>query len=198
MVTRTWSVPTGVLALVLTACGSDDSSSPTGTPEESDGGESSAPAGDGSTLVIWADNSANTAKAIEPLCQSWAEANGVTCTVKKFNGGAGGYDVIYSSVDYALPDEVEKLILTGNAIRATGNSGSGNNLIGNDLNNILDGLSGEDRMEGGLGDDIYVVDDAGDLTSHAGPPRTSAPRPRRARLRPVFQTSGERPAILTA
>ena len=86
---------------------------------------------------------------------------------EKFNGGAGGYDVIYSSVDYALPDEVEKLILTGNAIRATGNSGSGNNLIGNDLNNILDGLSGEDRMEGGLGDDIYVVDDAGDLTIEA-------------------------------
>ena len=46
----------------------------------------SAPAGD-STLVVWADNSANTAKAIEPLCQAWAEANGVTCTVKKFNGG---------------------------------------------------------------------------------------------------------------
>src|SRR5687768_1552711 len=78
----------GVLALVLTACGSDDSSSLTGTPEESDGGESSAPAGDGSTLVIWADNSANTAKAVEPLCLEWAEANGVTCTVKKFNGGA--------------------------------------------------------------------------------------------------------------
>ena len=38
-------------------------------------------------LVIWADNSANTAKAIEPLCMAWAEANGVTCTVKKFNGG---------------------------------------------------------------------------------------------------------------
>jgi parallel beta-helix repeat protein len=86
---------------------------------------------------------------------------------EKFNGGAGGYDVIYSSVDYALPDEVEKLILTGNAIRAWGNSGSGNNLIGNDLNNILDGLAGEDRMEGGLGNDIYIVDDGGDLTIEA-------------------------------
>src|SRR6187402_3297070 len=78
----------GVLALVLTACGSDDSSSPTGTPEDSDGGESSAPAASDSTLVVWADNSANTAKAIEPLCQEWAEANGVTCQVKSFNGGA--------------------------------------------------------------------------------------------------------------
>ena len=77
----------GVLALVLTACGSDGSSSPSGTPEESDGGESSAPAGGDSTLLVWADNSANTAKAIEPLCMAWAEANGVTCEVKKFNGG---------------------------------------------------------------------------------------------------------------
>ncbi len=47
----------------------------------------SAPAASGSELVVWADNSANTAKAIEPLCQAWAEANGVTCRVQKFNGG---------------------------------------------------------------------------------------------------------------
>ncbi len=40
-----------------------------------------------STLVVWADSSANTAKAIEPLCLAWAAANGVTCVVKKFNGG---------------------------------------------------------------------------------------------------------------
>jgi arabinogalactan oligomer/maltooligosaccharide transport system substrate-binding protein len=76
----------GALALVLTACGDDGSSSPSGTPQES-GGSSSAPAGDASTLVVWADNSANTAKAIEPLCKAWAEENGLTCTVKKFNGG---------------------------------------------------------------------------------------------------------------
>lgn len=86
---------------------------------------------------------------------------------EKANGGAGGSDVIYSSVDYTLPDEVEKLVLIGNAIRATGNSGSGNNLVGNNLNNILDGLTGEDRMEGGFGNDTYVVDDSGDLTIEA-------------------------------
>ena len=98
----------GVLALVLTACGSDDSSSPTGTPEESDGGESSAPAGDGSTLVIWADNSANTAKAVEPLCQAWAEANGVTCTVKKFNGGAELQEALIRAQDTGdVPDIYE-------------------------------------------------------------------------------------------
>ena len=77
-------VALGVLALVLTACGSDDSSSPTGTPNES---ESTSAAGGDSTLVVWADNSANTGKAVEPLCKAWAEANGVTCVVKMFNGG---------------------------------------------------------------------------------------------------------------
>jgi arabinogalactan oligomer / maltooligosaccharide transport system substrate-binding protein len=79
-------VALSVLAVVLTACGGSDSSTPSSTGDEG-GGETSAAAGGGSTLVIWADNSANTAKAIEPLCQQWAEANGVTCTVKKFNGG---------------------------------------------------------------------------------------------------------------
>jgi arabinogalactan oligomer/maltooligosaccharide transport system substrate-binding protein len=74
------------LAIVLTACGGSDSSTPTANSSGDAESESSAPAGD-STLVVWADNSANTAKAIEPLCQQWAEANGVTCTVKKFNGG---------------------------------------------------------------------------------------------------------------
>ena len=98
----------GVLALVLTACGGDDSSSPTGTPDESDGGESSAPAGDGSTLVVWADNSANTAKAVEPLCQAWAEANGVTCTVKKFNGGAELQEALIRAQDTGdVPDIYE-------------------------------------------------------------------------------------------
>ena len=37
---------------------------------------------------------ANTAKAIEPLCLQWAEENGVTCTVKKFNGGADLNDAL--------------------------------------------------------------------------------------------------------
>src|SRR5262245_23412392 len=79
-------VALSVLAVVLTACGGSDSSTPSSTGDEG-GGETSSAAAGGSTLVIWADNSANTAKAIEPLCQQWAEANGVTCTVKKFNGG---------------------------------------------------------------------------------------------------------------
>jgi parallel beta-helix repeat protein len=86
---------------------------------------------------------------------------------EKHNTGLGGSDVIYSSVDYALPSEVEKIVLIGGAIRAWGNADSGNNLIGNHLDNLLDGLAGADRMEGGLGNDSYVVDNAGDLTIEA-------------------------------
>ena len=87
--------------------------------------------------------------------------------VEKVNNGLGGIDTVYSSVSYTLPTAVERLILTGKAISAKGNSASGNNLIGNALNNILDGLAGEDRMEGGLGDDTYYVDDTGDLVVEA-------------------------------
>jgi parallel beta-helix repeat protein len=87
--------------------------------------------------------------------------------IEKANGVLGGIDTVYSSVSYTLSSAVEKLVLTGSAITAKGNTGSGNILIGNGLNNILDGLSGEDQMEGGLGNDIYYVDDNGDLVVEA-------------------------------
>ena len=43
--------------------------------------------------------------------------------------------------------------------------GSSNNdsLIGNGLNNILNGLAGADTMNGGVGNDTYFVDDVGDV-----------------------------------
>jgi parallel beta-helix repeat protein len=78
-----------------------------------------------------------------------------------------GYDIVFSSVDYTLASGLERLTLVGSAIRATGNNASGNNLIGNDRDNILNGLAGEDRMEGGLGNDTYYVDDTGDLVIEA-------------------------------
>ena len=93
---------------MLTACGGSDSSTPDRPKAAATESESSAPAGDGSTLVIWADNSANTAKAVEPLCQAWAEANGVTCTVKKFNGGAELQEALIRAQDTGdVPDIYE-------------------------------------------------------------------------------------------
>jgi arabinogalactan oligomer/maltooligosaccharide transport system substrate-binding protein len=74
------------LALALSACSSSSNSNSPSAATGGGGATSSAAAG-GGTLTIWADNSANTAKAIEPLCVKWAQANGVNCVVKKFNGG---------------------------------------------------------------------------------------------------------------
>lgn len=97
----------GALALVLTACGGGGSSDSTSTPEEGGGAESSAPAADGSTLTVWADDSSNTAKAVEPLCQEWAEANGVTCKVKKFSGGTLEEALIRANDTGDVPDIFE-------------------------------------------------------------------------------------------
>ena len=74
-----------------------------------------------------------------------------------------GYDTVISSVNYSLVGtHVEKLQLTGTAnLNATGNS-LGNHLIGNSGNNILNGMAGADRMEGGKGDDTYYVDNVKD------------------------------------
>lgn len=95
-----------------------------------------------------------------------------------------GYDEVYASVDFALSDNVETLILTGSAVYATGNAGN-NALIGNDLDNVIDagagtfefitgaggndiliGGAGHDEINGGAGNDVFrftAVQDAGDF-----------------------------------
>ncbi len=91
-----------VVPLALSACSSGSSSSSTTSAAASSAasgsaggsaaasGSAGAGAGGGnsaSTLTVWADNSANTSKAITPLCEKWAAENGVTCVVRNFNGG---------------------------------------------------------------------------------------------------------------
>ncbi len=103
---------------------------------------------------------------------------------------AGGHDLIFSSVTYTLPAFVEDITLTGTAaIDATGNAqpniingndaantldgGDGNDalyghggadtLIGGVGADRLDGGAGADSMSGGVGNDVYWVDDPGDV-----------------------------------
>ncbi len=88
----------------------------------------------------------------------------------------GGIDTVYSRVGWTLGDHLEHLVLTGTAnIAGTGNA-LDNSIFGNAGNNTLDGRGGADFMAGGLGNDIYVVDDAGDVVSESAGGGTDAVR----------------------
>lgn len=74
-----------------------------------------------------------------------------------------GTDLVLSSIDWTLSDNVGNLELTGNtAIRGTGNR-LGNAIAGNDLNNILRGREGNDRLFGNGGNDRLFGDSGDDL-----------------------------------
>ncbi len=75
---------------------------------------------------------------------------------------AAGTDTVRSAVDYALPNNVENLVLTGTtAIIGVGNV-LNNLIIGNGANNILNGGLGVDDMRGGAGNDAYTVNTSAD------------------------------------
>jgi Ca2+-binding RTX toxin-like protein/molybdopterin-binding protein len=97
----------------------------------------------------------------------------------------GGTDLVNSSISYTLTDWVEDLTLTGSsAINGTGNvlankitgnaaanilkGGTGNDtLLGGAGNDKLYGELGADSMNGGTGNDIYYVDNAGDIVTES-------------------------------
>lgn len=75
--------------------------------------------------------------------------------IENFNEGI---DTVKASINYALGNNVENLILTGTAnLNGTGNA-LANSITGNDGDNILDGGPGVDKLAGGKGNDTYIVD----------------------------------------
>jgi Ca2+-binding RTX toxin-like protein len=73
-----------------------------------------------------------------------------------------GTDTVRASVSYTLAANVENLELLTGALTGTGN-GLANTITGNAADNVIDGKAGADRMIGGLGNDIYYVDNTGDV-----------------------------------
>jgi Ca2+-binding RTX toxin-like protein len=77
-----------------------------------------------------------------------------------------GRDEVRSSVSYVLTENVENLVLLGNASRAIGNA-LHNSINGNADDNFIDGAGGNDSMAGGAGDDVYIIESVDDRVTEA-------------------------------
>nr|WP_229583079.1 calcium-binding protein [Paracoccus sp. S-4012] len=80
----------------------------------------------------------------------------------------GGYDTVFSTATYELPQHVEALHLSGAAdIDGTGND-LDNVIVGNAGRNQLTGGGGADTLMGGAGDDFYITDGLDTIVEVAG------------------------------
>jgi len=81
---------------------------------------------------------------------------------------AEGSDLVKSNINYTLPDNVEKLILTGgNDVKGIGNN-LNNVITGNSGNNILNGAYNNDQLLGKGGNDILVGGKGNDILTGGG------------------------------
>ena len=84
-----------------------------------------------------------------------------------------GIDTVYTTTNYTLSANLEKLILLSGALNGIGNS-EDNSIIGNSSNNslssgagndTLNGGAGADTLIGGVGNDLYFIDSASDVVT---------------------------------
>jgi Ca2+-binding RTX toxin-like protein len=81
---------------------------------------------------------------------------------EELSGEAGGLnDIVVSSVDFKLGANLERLLLTGNAVRGAGNDDA-NKINGNEQANWLSGLGGDDTIAGSSGADTVYGGDGND------------------------------------
>lgn len=80
--------------------------------------------------------------------------------------GGEGYDIVYSSVDFQLGENVEELVLGVEALKGSGN-GLGNFLYGSETVEALRGLRGDDRIYGFAGKD-YLYGGSGNDVMNGG------------------------------
>lgn len=97
---------------------------------------------------------------------------GNSATLDVILADIGGSDTVRVGASYSIAGraDLDNITLAGtdkSNFNATGNAGV-NILRGTDGKNILNGAAGADTMIGGRGDDIYYVDDAGDVIDEAG------------------------------
>ncbi len=86
-------------------------------------------------------------------------------TVNEIPGG--GTDTVEASVAFALPPDVERLVLRPGAASGTGNE-LANEILGTAAAETISGLAGDDRIEGGGGADVLDGGEGLDTLSFAG------------------------------
>jgi Ca2+-binding RTX toxin-like protein len=71
-------------------------------------------------------------------------------------GASAGNDIVYASIGFTLPSDVESLTLSGSTAINGAGSGLANTVTGNTGANTLDGLAGDDILSGQAGIDILI------------------------------------------